>query len=111
MKIEVARMGSVTVLSPRGAITQTDVDQFLATLEDHRRKTQGRLVVDLSQVTHFDSRGVEAIWDIADRQRETGKSMKVAAVPELCREIFDLTGLAGALDVFDSSESAVRSFL
>ena len=67
--------------------------------------------MDFSQVSFLDSRGLEVLWDLADRQREAGQTTKLAAVPELCREIFELTGIAEALDLFDSPESAVKSFL
>ena len=62
-------------------------------------------------MSFLDSRGVEVLWDLADRQRETGQTTKLAAVPELCREILELTEVVQHLDLFDSSESAVRSFL
>jgi anti-anti-sigma factor len=111
MKIDVLRMGSVTVVSPRGAIAQDDVDEFAATAENVRKKTNGRMVIELSQVPYFDSRGIEVLWDLADQQREAGHPMRIAAVPELCREIFELTQLSAHLDMFDSPESAVRSLL
>jgi anti-anti-sigma factor len=111
MKIDVHRMGSVTVVSPRGAIAQDDVDEFEATTENARKKTNGRIVIDLSQVPYFDSRGVEVLWDLTDRQREAGHTMRVAAAPELCREILELTRISEHLDLFDSPESAVRSLL
>jgi len=111
VRIDLHRMGSVTVLSPRGAIAQVDVDEFNGVVEEYRHKTNGRMVLEFSQVSFLDSRGVEVLWDLADRQREAGQTTKLAAVPELCREIFELTGIAGHLDLFDTAESAVRSFV
>ena len=111
MKIDVQKMGSVMILSPRAAVAGGEVDDFVAAVEDYRRKTNGRIVIECSQLAFLDSRGLEALWDLADRQREAGQTTKLAAVPELCREIFELTGLSPHLDLFDSAESAVRSFL
>ncbi len=111
MKVDISRLGSLTVLSPRGAIASAEVDEFADCIETHRRKTNGRFVLDFSQVSFLDSRGVEILWDLADRQREGGQTIKLATVPELCREIFELTGIAEQLDIFDSPESAVKSFL
>lgn len=111
MKIDVHQMGSVTVLSPHGAIAQDEVDSFAQVLEDRRCRSSGRLVLDFANVAFLDSRGVEAVWDFADRQREGGQTTKLAAVPELCREILELTRLAEHLDIFDACESAVRSFV
>jgi len=104
-------MGSVTVLLPRGAIAQDDVEAFARSVEEFNHKTNGRMVLDFSQVPYLDSRGVEVLWDLADRRRQGGQTTKLASVPELCREILELTGIAENLDLFDSPESAVRSFL
>jgi anti-anti-sigma factor len=111
MKIDAQKMGSVTVLTPRAAVSGGEVESFVSTVEDYRRKTNGRMVIECSQVPFLDSAGIEALWDLADRQRESGQTMKLAGVPELCREIFELTGISPHLDMFDSAESAVRSFL
>ncbi len=111
MKVDIQKLGTVTVLSPRGAINQDESDKFEQLLEDHRNRTNGRLVLELSQVPAMDSRAVEALWDFADQQRAAGLAAKLAAVPELCREVFELTGVAPQLDLYDSSESAVRSFI
>ena len=111
MKIDVRQMGSVTVLSPHGAIAQDDVDEFTQAVEEHRCGTNGRLVLDLANVAFLDSRGVEALWDFSDAQQHGGQTARLATVPELCREILELAGLAEQVDIFDSSESAVRSFV
>jgi len=109
MKIDVHRLGNVSVLSPRGAIAQDDVDDFSRMVDETWHKTNGRLVIDLSQVPYLDSRGVEVLWDLADRQRQTGQTARVAAVPELCREILELADVASELDLYDTAESAVKS--
>lgn len=111
MKVDIQKLGSVTVLSPRGAVTHDESEKFEQLLEDHRNRTNGRMVLELSQVPVMDGRAVEALWDFADRQRSAGQTAKLAAVTELCREILELTGVAQYLDMYDSSESAVRSFI
>jgi anti-anti-sigma factor len=111
VKVDIQRLGSVTVISPRGAISQEESEHFEQLLEEHRLRTNGRVVLEFSQVPLVDSRAVEVLWDFADRQRATGQMAKLAAVPELCREIFELTGVAQQLDLYDSSESAIRSFI
>jgi type IV pilus assembly protein PilB len=111
VKIDAQRLGSVTVVSPRAAIAQGEVDEFCAAVEEFRRKTNGRMVLDFAHVPFLDSRGIEVLWDLADRQRAGGQTVKIAAVHDLCREILELTGVASQLDLFDTPESAVRSFL
>lgn len=104
-------MGSVGVLVPHGAIAQDEVNDFARAFEEYRRRSNGRVVLDFGNITFLDSAGLETLWDFADRQRDAGQSLKVAAIPELCREILELTGVSDELDLFDSTESAVRSFM
>jgi len=111
VKVDIQKLGSVTILSPRGAVTQEETEKFEQLLEDHRVRTNGRLVLELSQVPVVDSHAVEVLWDFAERQRVAGQAAKLAAITELCREIFELTGVAPHLDIYDSTESAVRSFI
>ncbi|GMU20033.1 MAG: hypothetical protein AMXMBFR13_01340 [Phycisphaerae bacterium] len=111
MKVDIQRLGSVTVLTPRGAITLEESEKFAHLLEEQRLRTNGRFVLEFSQVPVVDSRAIEILWDHADRLRTNGQPAKLAAVSELCREIFELTGITAHLDLFDSAESAVRSFI
>lgn len=111
MKINVSQMGSVTVISPQGALAQDDVEEFVRVLATHLQRTKGRLIIDMEGVSFLDSNGVEAIWDFADRLHEAGHTTKLASVPELCREILELTSVSDHLDIYDTCESAVRSFV
>ena len=111
MKIDNQHMGSVMILTPRGAVAHDEVEDFCRIVEEHRQKNNGRFVLDFSDVSYLDSQGLEALWDLADRQRESGQTIKLAAIGELCREIFELTGMSKQLDMFDTAENAVRSFL
>ena len=111
MKIDNDRIGSVTVLLPHGAIALDDVEEFAQAIEEQRQKTNGRFVIELTNVPFIDSQGLETLWDIADYQREGGKTIKLSGIQEVCREIFELTGMSEHLDLFDTSENAVRSFL
>lgn len=110
MKIDVRQMGSVTVIAPQGPIAQDDVKDFVRTTTEQREATGGRLVLDFAKVAFLDSAGVEAVWDLSDHLQESGRAAKLAGLPEICREILELTGLARDLDLFDTTESAVKSF-
>ncbi|HSW47084.1 MAG TPA: STAS domain-containing protein [Phycisphaerae bacterium] len=111
MKIDRLRVGSVGVVAPHGAITQAEADELVAAIESTRQSAAGRIVLDMSDVPYADSRILETMLDFADRQRSDGQAAKLAGLTETCREILDLTELLGEFEVFDSVDSAVRSFL
>ena len=50
MKLDIQKLGSVTVLSPRGALSQEETEKFERLLEEHRNRTNGRLVLEFSQI-------------------------------------------------------------
>ena len=111
MKIDRLKMGSVGVVAPHGAITQMECDELTATIETTRQPAAGRIVLDMSDVPYADSKALEVLVDFADRQRSAGQTAKMAGVTETCREILDLTDLLGEFELFDTVDSAVRSFL
>lgn len=111
MKIDRLKMGSVGVIAPHGAITQAEADELTAAIETTRQPAAGRVVLDMGDVPFVDSKGLETLLDFADRQRSAGQTAKLAGLNETCREIMDLTELLGEFEVFDSVDSAVRSFL
>lgn len=111
MKIDRSRVGSVGVVAPHGSVTQTEIDDLSATISITRQSSGGRVVLDLSNVPYVDSQALEAMLDYADQQRSAGQTAKLAAVTDTCREILDLTDVLGEFELFDSVDSAVRSFL
>ena len=111
MKIDRLKMGSVGIVAPHGAITQAETDELTTVIETTRQPAAGRVVLDMSDVPYADSKALEALLDFADRQRSAGQAAKMAGLTDTCREVFDLTELLGEFELFDSVDSAVRSFL
>lgn len=111
MKIERTRVGSVDVIAPLGAVSQSDADELAAAVDAALQSAAGRMVLDVSKVPYVDSKCLEMLLDLADRQRAAGQTVKLAGLTDTCREILDLTDLLGEFELFDSVDSAVRSFL
>jgi len=111
MKINRTRVGSVGVVTPHGTVTAAEADEFVAALEMTRQSSNGRVVLDVGHVPYVDSRILEALLDFAERQRAAGLTAKLAGVTDTCREILDVTDLLGEFELFDSVDSAVRSYL
>lgn len=111
MKIDQTRVGSVGVVAPRGFITTVEKDEFLGVLGSSCRAANGRVILDFANVPYVDSSALEVMLEFAEVQRSAGQAAKLASVTETCREILDLTDLLGEFEVYDSVDSAVRSFL
>jgi anti-anti-sigma factor len=111
MGIDIKKMGTVDVIVPRGPLAEDDAETFIAQVEKRLEAASARFVLDMTDVSFLDSRGIEGIVETADALRSRGGRLRLAATPATCREVLELTGHADRVDFFDDTQSAVRSFL
>ena len=110
MKVDVLPQGSITVLAPHGPLTRDEDDDFRAAAGDPIRDRNGRVVIDMSDVPYLDSRGIETLLELVADARTLVKP-RLAHVCDTCREALDLTDVLEQLEVFDTVESALRSYM
>lgn len=111
MKVDVERQGSVTVIVPRDALTEASTEAVERTVSEEARSGGVRLVLDLTHVPFVDSAGIECLLKLARSGSSSALRPRVASLSETVREALYLTGTLKQLSVFDSVESAVRSYL
>lgn len=111
MRIDEQTHGAVTVVRPRGPISQGEADGFGLAVRNAAARSLGRMVVDATDVPYVDSKGLECILDLADEFGENGQTLKFCGVCETVREAMDLTEILAAVEQFEDVSSAVRSFL
>jgi len=111
MKIDSRQHGAVTVLKPIGPVTLDDAEALGSRLMQSIRESRGRLVLDSSEVSFFDSRGLEALADAGDELQRTGCLLSIAGIHTNVRESLVLTELDDLFEYFDDVNAAVRSFL
>jgi anti-anti-sigma factor len=109
--IEELRQGAVTVLRPKGALTEAEAPDFASRIRHAIAATLGRVVLDAGAVPFVDSRGLETMVDIAEELGDSGLSLRVCNLNETLREVMDLTGTASLFEHHEDATSAVRSFL
>lgn len=111
MKIEQQQVGTVTVISPVGALVDSDGESFTAALLDRLSAPNSRVVIAMQEVAYMDSMALEGMLDAADSLAERGQSLKLSDVQPACREILELTCLSERFSIFSGTQDAVRSFL
>jgi len=111
MEIEVRQCGAVSVVKPIGAIKGSDADKVAATLNEAIRVNLGRVVLDASSVPMIDSQGLGAMVGVTRELAQSGKPLKLSAMSETVRQVFELTGISPLFEMFDDANSAVRSYL
>lgn len=111
MEIEEQRKGAVTVLKPKGPLSQEDVDQFHQRVITVMGDTLGRFVVDASAIPFVDSCGLEVLHDIGEELSQSGNALRLCGVNETVREVLELTELSALFEHYVDANAAVRSFL
>jgi anti-sigma B factor antagonist len=107
MKLPVEVFADTVVVHTPEELTSEQADGFLAFMST---LSQDRVVLDLDSTENFDSAGLTALCDLADRLRAAGGDAKVSTNAPLNRKLLEITRLDQQFEVFDSVVDAVKSF-
>ena len=110
MKVDTQLHGSVSVVVPHGALAGEDITGFQTALAQAIELKSGRVVVDMSDVPYLDSGGVETLLALCGGAQAASARPRLARLGETSREALDLTNVLEKLTVFDTVESAIRSY-
>jgi anti-sigma B factor antagonist len=113
---EVVKQSNVATATSRvmtmvleGELDRADVQDVLDMVARVTDRTV-EVVIDFSDVTHFDYRGVKPLVRRAEVLRELGGDIKLAGPSPYLHAIFRSAGAHDAFDYFAQSADAVRSF-
>lgn len=93
-----------------GEIGQDDLVDIIDMLERLAGQGAVRIVVDMTDVSHFDYRGVWALRRKAEVLRQLGGDMKLAGLSPYLHAIFRSTGANDAFDYFATPADALSTF-
>lgn len=109
MKVDNEPYGTVAVVTPHGPLAGEDTSDFRRSAQEALAAKDGRVVLDLHDVPYLDSAGIEALVELCTDSVALARP-RLAQLDETCRETLSITRVLEQLDVFDTVESAVRSF-
>ena len=102
--------GRSAVLTLEGELCRSELGDLSGLLEHVARQGCSQVVLDLSEVSHFDYRGVQPLIGWAERLREVGGDLKLAGLSPYLHAIFRSAGGAGAFDFYAEKNDAVSAF-
>ena len=111
MHYEEKEIQNVTIVSVHGDIIGDEsrrrlVDHVWALLsEDH-----SRIVLDVSDVRHVDSRGLGELIECYRAAESRGAAVKLLGVNGRLSDLLVITKLASVFECFDTREAAIASF-
>ncbi len=110
MKVDVQKHGSVTIVVPRDALTESNLPDAQRILASEAQQAV-RLVLDLTHVPFLDSTGIEFLLTLAGNTAGGALLPRIASIGDTVREALYLTDTLKRFQVFDTVEAAVRSFV
>lgn len=109
MKLKTQDYNDLTVVELQGELAADLVDMMKNTMRDLVAKKKLGIVLDLSNVSFIDSKGLECLLWLRDYCRENSCALKLAALNENCGKILEITRLEKEFDSYSELTQAVKS--
>jgi len=110
MDIDVTRAQDITVVMPRGDLDMAAADQMRRTLTELVDKGDRKLLIDLEHVGYIDSSGMGALVAAMKHARNTGGDLRLCALQDDVRAIFEMTRLIKAVTIHPTRPEALGAW-
>lgn len=110
MHIEVESRGDVSVVHCGGSLDADSIAAFKKVAYDLVDTGKIRLVVDCSSLTFVDSMGLGVLISLLRRARQHKGDVKVAALTDDVKTIFEITRLHRLFEVCSDLTTAIKRF-
>ncbi len=107
MKIASSQQGAVGILALQGPLLKSEVNQLDAEVQRFIAASIYLIVLDLEGVPLIDSIALEKIWSLVSDLGKRGGDLRVAALCEVCSDIFRATRMDSIVACVDDVETAV----
>lgn len=109
MKLKTQDYNDLTVVELQGELVAEFVEMLKNTMRDLVAKKKLGIVLDLSNVSFIDSKGLEFFLWLRDYCHENSCALKLAAMNEVCAKILEITRLEKEFDRYGELAQAVKS--
>ncbi len=110
MHIEVENRGDVSVVHCGGSLDADSIAAFKKIAYDLVDKGSTRLVVNCANLTFVDSMGLGVLISLLRRARQHNGDVKVAALTDDVKTIFEITRLHRLFEVCADLNTAIKRF-
>lgn len=111
IKIDVRPKGNdITLIILRGEIGTETVNQFKDKVDQIVNDGKNKLIMDFQEVNYLNSMGLGVVAATLKKVKKNKGDLKLINLSPAVQELFELTRLTKVFEIFDSEESAVKSF-
>ncbi|MCL4879143.1 MAG: STAS domain-containing protein [Anaerolineae bacterium] len=110
MNITEKEHNGVVVFTLEGRIdTQGAVDLDLA-LQTSATEGHNQMVLDMAEVKYINSSALRTLADIVTQNRDNGGDLKLAALSQKVKRVFEIIGFDNFFEIYENIDSAVAAF-
>ena len=110
MPFVIDNAGDVIVISVVGQLVVGNRQEFKQMVLDEIERGSRRIIVDFDETGYVDSSGLGALVSLNKRLRETGGELRLAALNEDLRTLFELTRLDTLFHLYGDRAEALAGF-
>jgi anti-anti-sigma factor len=110
MKIKIHEKGVITIVSLDGNIMQEEVTMLRNRMDDLIHNGKVKVILGMNGVSYLSSMCLAVIIDIKNRLNARQGDLKLAAVNQLIKNLFEMTRLIKKIEIYDSIEDASNAF-
>jgi anti-sigma B factor antagonist len=110
MDIDVSGSAEITVIAPHGDLDMAAADHMRRTLIRLVDEGSRKLLVDLEQVGYVDSSGMGALVAALKHARTVGGDLRLCALQDDVRAIFEMTRLNKAVTIHATRSEALGAW-
>ena len=110
MPFQIETAGDVVVVAVVGQLVVGNRQEFKQSVLDEVERGARRILVDFSETGYVDSSGLGALVSLNKRLREAGGELRLAALNEDMRTLFELTRLDTLFRLYASRAEALAQF-
>ena len=111
MDIEVTRSAAIAVIVPRGDLDMAAADQMKRVLAGLVNEGSVKLLVDLGSGGYIDSSGMGALVATLKHARTAGGDLRLCALQDDVRAIFEMTRLIKAVTIHGTRGEALAAWV
>lgn len=110
MSFTITKQGDVSIVEVDGQLIVGNRQELKQKMLDALEHGARKLLVDFTKTGYIDSSGLGVLVSLSKKIREQGGELRLAALNEDLRTLFELTKLDTLFQIADSREQALASF-
>lgn len=110
MSIDEEQVGDVVLLKLQGRLDSTSAGKLKDRVKSNIRDGHNLLVIDLAGVNFVDSSGLGCLVAALRSANKAGGNIKISALQDRVRVVFELIRLHNILDVYEDALTAAHSY-